>query len=193
MPKGYTTKAAIEKYLLITIDVSFDAQVDEWISAAEEIIDQETGRDFAIFAQNGVATDRLYDGDGTGTLFIGPVTQVMTVKLSADGDAIDADQYFVYPANTLPKTSIVMPYLYFPEGNQNIVVNAKYGAVTVKADIKLAATILAAGIINFAWADGSSIQSLTMGRYSVTYKTPEQKQDLLSVQEIMDRNKFYNF
>lgn len=192
-PKGYTDKTAIENYLLISIDSSFDDQIDEWIAAAEEIIDQETNRDFSVFADAGVASDRVYDGDGSDTLYIGPAAEIYTVKLDPDGDALDEDQYLLYPANSVPKTKIVLPYLVFPEGRQNIVVNADYGAVAMKPDIKFAATVLVAGMINVAWNDGSKIQSLTMGRYSVTYKTPEQKQDLLHVQEIMDRNKRYTF
>jgi len=35
MPKGYTTKTAIENYMLTVIDASFDDQIDEWIEAAE--------------------------------------------------------------------------------------------------------------------------------------------------------------
>lgn len=193
-PKGYTDKAAVEAYMLITIDSSFDTQVDEWIAAAEEIIDGETNRDFAVFdEEEGEATDRLYDGDGSQTLYIGPATEVVSVKLDPDGDEIDADQFFVYPANTLPKTKIKLPYLTFPEGSQNIVVNAKYGASTMKGEIKFAATVLVAGIINFAWNSGSNVRSMTMGRYSVTYKTDEQKEDLLKVQDILERNKRYTF
>ncbi len=192
--KGYTDKTAIENYLLMEIDSSFDDQINEWIESVEETIDAETGRDFAVFdEEEGVATDRLYDGDGTNTLYIGPATEVVSVKLSADGDAIDADQFFTYPANTVPKTKIVMPYVKFPKGNQNIVVNAKFGAVSIKKDIKFAATVMVSGIILNAWNDGSEVQSITMGRYSVSYKTPKQKDDLMNVQEILDKNKRYSF
>lgn len=33
-PKGYTNKQAIENYLLIEIDDSFNSQVDAWIASS---------------------------------------------------------------------------------------------------------------------------------------------------------------
>lgn len=191
MLKGYTNKTAIENYMLIFIDSTFDAQIDEWIETAENIIDAETNRDFSV--ASGPASDRVYDGADLDTLYIDPVSNITAVKLSPTDTALDADQYTLYPANSTLKNRIKLNFLKFPKGNQNIVVTGGFGIPDVKKDIKFAATVIVAGIINNAWADESEVSSLTIGRYSVTYKTPKQEDDFANVQEILDRNKKYSF
>jgi hypothetical protein len=197
--KGYTTKEAIENYFLIDIDESFDTQIDDWIEASENIIDQETGRDFTP-ADADESTERLYDGDGTDILLIGGAIGGISVKLSPDSDPLDEDQYYLYPANKPVKRSIVLKYLKFPKGMQNIVVEAAYGEASLPADIKLAATILAGAMVSASKASGEDgeVQSTSIGRYSVTYraKSPTWQAlpaGLVSVQDILDRNRRYAF
>ncbi len=191
-PKGYTDKASVEDYLLIDIDPQFDEKVDEWISAAEKIIDQETNRDFTPGTE-GTGSERLFDGDGTSILQIGEALAVNSVTLSPEGTPLDEDQYFLYPANATVKTSIRMRYLTFPVGLQNIVIDADWGIEQVPADIRHAATVLVAGIINAAWPEqgGTRIASMSVGRYSVSYTNESQKNDLNAIQDILDRNKRY--
>lgn len=189
--KGYTTKAAIENYMQVDIDGSFDTQVDEWIEAAELIIDQETNRNF--IADEGAASDKVFDGDGTDELVIPPTNDVDAVKLDPDGTALETDQYALYPANQTIKTKIKLRYQVFPEGLQNIVITANWGTQGVPKDIMFAATVIVAGILRHAWEDPNEVQSMTIGRYTVSYKTRQQQDDLTSVQEILDRNKRYHF
>ena len=42
----YTTKEAIENFLLTDIDASFDSQIESWITAMSEHIEAVTGRKF---------------------------------------------------------------------------------------------------------------------------------------------------
>lgn len=189
--KGYTTKEAIENYLLIDIDASFDEQVDEWIESVEEYIDHETNRDFALAEDPADPADRIFDGDGSNTLDIDPATAIESVSLN--GSVIAEDQYVLYPANKTTKTQIKLKNIRFPVGIQNVTVNANWGYDAVPKDIKLAATVLVAGIINNAWQSEGEIASMTIGRYSVTYKTKQQVDDFNKIEEILSYNKRYTF
>jgi hypothetical protein len=117
MPKGYTTKEAIENYMLIKIDSSFDAQINSWIEAVETYIDRYTRRDF------------------TDTEF--------------------------YPS--------------------------------IPADITLVATALVAGIINFSNNHEGEVQSMTVGRYSVTFKNDQQFSNQKQIEDILKSYKKFTF
>lgn len=193
MLKGYTDKTAIENYLLITIDASFDTQIDEWIESVEQYIDHETNRDFSVVEDDAIAEDRTFDGDRSNSITIDPTTEITEVRFSETGDPIDQDQYVLYPIRNPTTNKIVLRNLLFPRGIQNIYVKAKWGYASVPMDIKLAATVLVAGIINNAAQSEGEVQSMTIGRYSVTYKTKEQVDDFNKVSEILAYNKFYTF
>jgi hypothetical protein len=191
MIKGYTTREAIENYMVIEIDETFDEQIDEWIEAIEEYIDNETNNDFTPVAEDAVDEDRTFDGSGTNTLYIDAATEIVEVRLSEDGDPLDVDTYVLYPKRADTTRKIVLKSNKFPCGIENIYINGKWGYATVPQDIKLAATILVAGIINNAWQSESEVQSTTIGRYSVTYKTKEQIDDYQKVEGILQYNKIF--
>lgn len=197
--KGYTTKEAVENYNLVEIDNSFNDQVDEWIESVEEYIDHETNRDFGPVSRDedgdidAVAEDRTFDGDGSNTLVIDAAAEIEEIRFSETGDPIDVDQYVLHPIRKDTTTQIVLKNLRFPRGMQNIYVKAKWGYAAVPKDIKLAATVLVAGIINNAWQSEGEVQSMTIGRYSVTYKTKQQVDDFNKIEEILAFNKRYTF
>lgn len=193
MLKNYTTKEAIENYLLIEIDPSFDDQIDEWIESMEEYIDNETSRDFGVADAMAVSSDRTFDGDASQTLEIDPAITIDEVRFSETGDPIDSAQYTLYPIRKATTNKIFLKNLYFPRGNQNIYIKGNWGYESVPKDIKLAATVLVAGIINTAWQSEGEVASMTIGRYSVSYKTKQQVDDLNKVEEILQFNKRYTF
>jgi hypothetical protein len=59
----------------------------------------------------------------------------------------------------------------------------------VPADIKFAATVLVAGIINYSADVAGEVKSMSLGGYSVTYKDEKQWQDFDRVSEILKLNK----
>lgn len=191
--KGYTNKEAIENYMLIDIDDQFDDQVDEWIQGAEEYIDNVTNRDFALVEEEAVAEDRTFDGDGTNTIDIDGCTEIEEIRFSEDGDPIDEDQYVLLPVRSDTITKIKLKYIRFPKGTQNIYVKAKWGYASIPKSIKFAATVIVAGIINNAWQSESEIQSMTIGRYSVSYKNKKEVNDIEQVQESLGMYKKYQF
>lgn len=191
--KGYTTKEAIENYLLIDIDDSFDEQIDEWIETVEEYIDHETNRDFAPVADDAVLEDRTFDGDGSNSIIIDAATEIDEVRFSETGDPIDTDQYVLHPIRKDTTTKIVLKNYRFPRGVQNIYVKAKWGYAAVPKDVKFAATVLVSGIINNAWQSEGEVASMSIGRYSVTYKTKQQVDDFNKIEDILAYNKRYTF
>lgn len=193
MIKGYTDRTAIENYLLITIDPTFYTQVDEWIEGIEELIDHETNRDFSVADEEADTSDRTFDGDGTNSIEIDPCIEVEEVRFSETGDPIDAEQYVLHPVRKDTTKKIVLKNLVFPKGMQNIYVKANWGYASVPKDIKLAATVLVSGIILNSYQGEGEVASMTMGRYSVTYKTKAQVDDFNKVEEILDYNRSYHF
>jgi hypothetical protein len=195
MIKGYTTKEKIENYLLIDIDDSFDDQINEWIEVIEKYIDDFTGLDWGIASEeSGYAGEqRVFDGDGTKTISPGFFTEIMEIKLSPTGEALSEDDYYLYPANKTDKNKIKLAYLVFPVGDQNIYITANWGVSEIPLDISFAATVLVAGIINNSWQSEGEIESMTIGRYQVSFKNQEQVNDFKQVQKILEMNKKFDF
>ena len=186
--KGYTNKTEIENYLLISIDASFDDQVTRWIEDVEAYIDNLTGRSFIA---ESTASAKYYDGDNTTTLLIDDCVAITEVKISTDAPlskgvtGVD-DDYYIYPNNILPKTKIKLVNGSFPSWSpQAIKVTAKWGySVAVPGDIRHVATVLAAGIINYSLNADGEVKSMSIGRYTVTYKDEKQWQDFDRVSEV---------
>lgn len=161
--KGYTNKTSIENYLLVSIDESFDDQIEAWIGSVEKIIDKMTGRNFIADEE---ASERVYDGDNTGILLIDDAIEI--TKVEVDGTEVTDDCY-IYPANTLPKGKIRLSNGVFNRGMQNISVEAKWGySEDVPDDIAFAATVMVAGIVNNSRGDGE-VSSERIGNYQVSY------------------------
>lgn len=183
--KGYTNIEAIENYLLYTIDEDFKPQVEEWIEAMENHIEKETGRVFIADTEDSV---KKYDGDGERWLIIDDCIEVKSVKV----DKREMDDWVAYPLNTLPTTVLRMEYDYFTKGMANIEVKAKWGySKEVPSEIKFVSTILVAGIIQNNIDHEGEIESITMGRYTVSYKNEEQLKDFKQCGNILAHYKRY--
>jgi hypothetical protein len=186
--KGYTTKIAIENYLLRTIASGFTTQLEEWISAAERYIDQMTGRSFVADA---VASARLFDGNDAPLLLIDDCVAVTKVEVGNDpyGSsfaeilAIGSNRYFTQPNNHaeigVPIRKLLLTAQTWVGGVQNHRITAKWGySATAPEDIKWAATVLAAGIcLPGLTGNIGGISSEKIGNYAVTYSNDNQKAD----------------
>ena len=203
MSKGYTTRQQIENYLLITIDSSFHSQVDSWIEQIEKYIDQVTGRNFVA---DSVATERLYDGNNANILPIDDCVSITKVEqgdgsmssVSSQWDELIKDEdYMEYPANHtadgLPISELRTLGFVFYRGFQNVKIKAKWGySVTVPLDIMTIATVLVSGIINYSFSAEGEVKSMSIGRYTVTYKDEKQWQDFDRVKGILEYYKKYD-
>jgi len=191
MPK-YTTITEIENYTLTEIALSFKSQVESWIDAVESFIDKFCQRNFKA---DTIATIKLYDGlPPTDTFktktrkeyFIDDCVEVVELKI--DGKIVPATDYLLYPANSLPKTRILLKkesgYV-FSSGEQNISVKAKWGySVDPPKDIVFAATVLTAGVINYSRGK-SLVRTEAIGNYSVAYEDELHWQDYERVMNIL--------
>lgn len=194
-PKGYTTKEAVENYILDEIDSSFDGQVDSWICTAEKIIDNVTQRNFKA---DETATARLFDGDGSNVLLVDDCVAVTLVEQGQDSyggtfesvSASGSDRYFLDPANGTPKTKITLSARLFPCGKQNVRVTAKWGhSVAVPDDVTFAATVIVAGICNAQRKDRKEISQEKIGNYSVSYASEKEQSDFEQAKAILETYK----
>lgn len=193
MTKGYTTRQEVENYLLITIDSSFYDQITQWIAEIESYIDTYTGRNFVA---DTVASARLFDGTGKNFVLIDDTVEITKVEYGEEdplSEIVSAD-YLKYPANKTPKNKISLRYSIFPEGLQNVKITAKWGySVAVPDQIKFIATVFVAGIINFALNSEGEVSSITVGRYSVSYKDDKQWQDFDRANKMLDMLRKFTF
>lgn len=201
-PKGYTDIPAIEDYLLIDIAEYFEPRVSEWIANVEKFIDQVTGRHSFIADTEAVA--RYYDGNAKRELITDDFVEITEVKLGTDDDADTFDdedertEYLLYPNNAgiekRPYNSIKLISQIFPSGDQNIKITARWGySEEVPSDIKLVATKLVSEIIEESMSAEGEVQSMSVGRYSVTYQTQERWLQLPFVKDMIQTYKAYKF
>jgi hypothetical protein len=186
--KNYTTKQAIENYTLQSISSSFDLQINAWILAMENYIDNYTGRNFLLDEE---ATERFYDGDSSNTILVDDFIGDIVLKIG--DEEIPAENIFVYPNNSKVKNKIKLSGYIFSHGNQNISVEAKWGfSEEIPADISLACTILVAGIMSYADGSKGKARSESVGRYSITYSDDKGWNDFDRVKGILDFYRKYN-
>jgi hypothetical protein len=190
-PKGYTTKSQIENYLLTTVNPIFHTQLNDWIAIMETHLDKVTGRNFIAET---VASEKLYDGNGERELIIDDSIEITKVEI--EDEELDAEEYFVYPANNTPKNVLRRADGgVWPRGNQNTTITAKWGySEEVPNDIVFACTVLVAGIINYSSKDSQSqVETKSIGRYSVTYKNEKEWQDFDQINKIINLYKKFTF
>lgn len=190
MPKGYTDVLSVENYILKEIDAAFESQIESWIAAVEKYIDNFTGRDFMASPQASEGDPRYFDGNGSSVLLIDDCLEITSVKVG--DEEVTFGEWYLYPANETPKNKIILKGRCFSKGNQNVEITGKWGySEEVPDDIKLAATVLVAGII--AYADNPGVNSETIGRYSVTYSSNQQWADFKQTMNILDSYRKYSF
>jgi len=196
---SYILKSDIQNYLMINISATFDTVIDNWISAAENYIENYTGRTFEKTA----GVSKLYDGDGTNELLIDDLLSLTKVEiLDADGDVIHTidsiDEYYLYPSSTTPfvrpYTSIVLnqsnaPIPIFLRGRQNVKVTGDFGyADTVPEDIKMVTVKIVSGFIeekNLSIA--GEVKKERLGEYDVTFQDISKMANHLSLNSILDK------
>jgi len=191
MAKQYTTVENIESYLLIEIDDAFEPEVEQWIEAISLYMDSLANRTLMAGADD---VAYKFDGIGGTQLSVADIQSITSVVV--DGITIDSDDYYLYPANTAPKSRIVLENKNFLRGRQNVVITGKFGQYAdgaLPADLTLAATILTAGVVNHGQAKGRKVQSETIGRYSVSYATEKGWNDYERAMHIIRSHRRFSF
>lgn len=178
-----TTKSEIENYLLTTIDASFNTQVDKWIKAMQTYIESLANRSILELASK---TYR-YTGNNAHVLFVDDFTEITEVKIG--GTTLPDTEYVAKPFNLT-----YVNQLRYVNGSKwsgakegDIEITGKKGMFAeadVPEDLRFACTVLVAGIVQASSNENKEIQSETIGRYSVSYKTDTQKVDYKNALEI---------
>ena len=187
--KGYTTIEDIGIYLGI------DAQEDwdDFIISIEKLIEQETGR---VFVADSVAGIRYFHGQGSPFLRIDDCIEVTKVETGDTyGDSfteIEEDGYILVPREDTPIKGIYLKDNYWNKGIGNHRITAKWGySEDVPGDIKLATTILTAGIVkNNIKSKGDKV-SERIGDYNVSYDKDKGLNDFARAKAILDSYKLY--
>jgi len=180
---SYTTIEEIENYLKEEIESGQEEQVEKWIEAMSDYIEKKTGR---VFTKS-ETEERLFDGVGLRELVIDDLLEIEKIEVS-DAE-MDLDDYYLYPANDLPKTLIKGS---FPEGEQNIKITGKWGySEEVPENIKFACSVLVAGILQHSISHEGEIQSERVGDWQISYKSDAQWQDFKKIDDVLDEYKRY--
>lgn len=194
---SYTTKTKIENFLMVDIDAAFDSQINDWISAAEEYINNYTGRTFGHSA-----TTKYFDGSGNTELIIDSFTGSLTVNiLESNSDDTEYtltegqdNDYITYPYNETSKYKLIMTTNsqigYWPKGKGRIKLTGNFGVgSTVPKSIEFVATKLVSKIIEKG-LKGGQISSESLGDYSVTFdNTVDESKMGLEIRRVLDQYK----
>jgi hypothetical protein len=191
MAKGYTSETELENYLLTDIASWFSSQITSWIEVVEKYIDNFTNRNFKA---DTVASEKLYDGDGSNSLLIDDCVEITKLEIDEEEYKEVDEDFYSYPANDECKDEIQLPSAVFTEGYQNVAITAKWGfSATVPSDIEFAATVLLAGIINQSLPHEGEVQSMAVGSFQVSYKTEQQQSDYDKAIKILESYKKFTF
>lgn len=190
---AYTTEEKVEAYLMINIDPSQSDNVDDWITAVTQWIENYTGRTF----EAAVAT-KYYDGSGTRELDIDPVISITTLQtLNTDG-TVDtalteghASDFLLFPLNESPKYTIKLVLSssigVFPKGMRRVKIVGNFGQTsTVPKNVELAASMLVGKIIKEGIKGGQS-SAESLGDFSISYQKVDEAADSLGIKNILDQ------
>lgn len=192
---NYTTEEKVEAYLMVKIDPSQSNDIDIWIEAVGQWIDNYTGRTFIA-----VSETRYYDGNGKRKLNIDPVISITTLQtLNTDG-TVDttlteghANDFLLYPLNESPKYIVELVLSasigVFPRGMRRVKITGSFGQTsTTPKNIELAASMLVGKIINQGIKGGQS-SAESLGDFRITYQKIDEAADSLGIKNILDQYK----
>ena len=213
MARLYTDTTSVELFLSdatavgsFNIHDSFSIQFSLWIEQMSKFIEQETDRQFIAET---VSSVKLYEVEKEDSGDIGrynstptelKIDEAVSISKVEVKDAIDDDfvevaynKILFYPANSTPKMRVFVDEgatTQFSVGHQNIKVTGLWGYATdVPADIKFAATVLVAGVLQYSHRHQGQQTSLTMGRYQVAYRSDRQLGSFEQAKSILERYK----
>lgn len=185
MSYSYTDKTAVQNYTLTNIDVGFDTQLTEWVSAMSEYIDEQIG--YPVYTET--PSTRLYDGSGRTEQIISPVNAITEVTVEAVVVTPTAGPY-----NSPTKSFLLFPTQTFPVGIANVAITGKHCLKSaLPNDIKLACTILVAGIVNQSNNQTEGVKSEKIGEYSVTYASEDEQKQYKWAKEVIQKYRVIAF
>lgn len=199
----YAIKSDVEDYLALSIDAALASYIDSLLTAASDWIDRYTGRFFTVPTLD---ETRYFDGNGRDCLEIDDVVSITSITVY--GTPLLSTDFYLYPANRTPKTSIQLRQFMqrnsrqafmagngaangfiFLEGQQNVAITGKFGFddTSVPAAVKTAVLRLVGGIIKEALGD-KDVKELTqevLGDYQAGYAKLNEIANSLKVSDLL--------
>ncbi len=188
--KNYSTVTQLENFLLVNIDASFKSQIDDWISAAENYVDNYLGFTTASGLWNesvsGEFLDARVDGDANLVVYPRkrPINSISALSLWKGTDSVtlsltDSDgnlkyikpiqnNCIVYPSYELTISSTSYSISSFAQikfSRFYTKMNYIAGYTTIPKDIQLATTMIAADYF-MRQANKEGLIGITQGRVS---------------------------
>lgn len=174
---NYCTKIQVQNYLLKTIDVSFDSQLNQYIAAMSEYIDSFVG--YPLYRNT--ETEHLYNGSGSRALHIDRVHG--TLEVTVDGVEVEPVQQ---PYNKPVKQGLILREGAFTKGIANVSVTGKHSmCATLPEQISWACTVLVALIVQQVDEQREGVKSEKIGDYTVTFMDDVQRTDFNRAKEIL--------
>lgn len=176
---NYTTIENVKKYLNVTVEDAYTAQIDSWITAMSQYVDKYCNR---VITRDTPET-RTFIGYGSNSVVIDECTAIESVTL--DGNALDASAYTTLPRNRDYVQALQLPRVIGSTGE--LVIEAVFAhTVEVPSDVEFAVTVLVAGIVNTTRAGGDNVSSEKVGQYSITYRNANERADIMQAKAILD-------
>lgn len=167
---NYSTISAVENYLNTEIAAGFETQITEYIAAVSERADALAGH--PIYRDE--PETFTYDGSGTTELVIKPVHTI--TEVTVDDVLVEPVEY---PLNTNIKTELKLRNQLFTLDMANVTVTGVHCLKTsLPNDLKMAVTIIVAGLVRNVKDQAAGLKSEKIGEYSVSYATDEERGDL---------------
>jgi hypothetical protein len=198
----YTTINDVKNYALVEIEQSFETQITDWIIQVSKIMDKMANRRLLAPAEFYV---RFYNGNNKADIRIDDCVEINRLRIGdqygENFEEINSNQYVKYPQRSTsglsdqePHRRIFLKNDYFKGGIQNIEVRARWGAfTTLPADLKLACTILVAGIVINQSKGKQAQSSEKIGNYAVSYLTEQGMKDYKMALETINLYRNYDY
>jgi hypothetical protein len=213
MARQYTDTTSVELFLsdafqatVLDINNSFSVAISFYIDQMSKYIEEYTGRQFIADTSDSVRLFEIESEDAgeIGRYSVAPNKLkidecVSFTKLEVKGGISDdfvqvsRNLILTYPANRTPITRLYVDdgaSTQLKIGQQNLKVTAKWGySVSAPDDIKFAAMVLVAGILQYSHRHQGQQKSLSMGRYQVVYDNQKQMSAYEQAMAILDSYK----
>ena len=214
--KSYSNETQLENLLLVSIDASFSTQIDDWISAAENYVDNYLGFTTNSGLHNESISGELLDAriDGDLNLVVyprkRPINSISALSLWKGSDSITLDltdsdgntryikpvqnNCIVYPSHELSISSgaySISSFAGIKYSRFYTKMDYIAGYTTIPKDIQLATTMIAADYF-MRQANKEGLQSVTQGRVTKRWGTRREdgkNQFLVDAENILVRYK----
>lgn len=188
-PLGYCDKTDVENLLLTTIDSSFNTQVNDWISAAEKMVNTYTGYTTASGILNEAIVDEVGEGmiDSEANLMLFPrkvpLNSISSLQLVKGSDSLTISltngngdpkynipthkKYLLYPDYELTITGSSIISSFGDIRNNKFFYKISYiaGFTEVPANIRLATTNFVADVV-MRHSNKEALAAITQGKVS---------------------------